>query len=129
MTDPVADMLNRIKNAGVVKKPAVDVPYSDLKYAVVKVLERNGFVKHVEVDKKKGRRMLEIVLKYREDKPAVSGVRKVSKPGQRIYAPAQDIKRVRGGYGVAVISTSKGVMSDKEVRKEGVGGEVICYVW
>lgn len=137
--DPISDMLTLIRNAQAVKKETVDVPFSKLKYEIAKILERQGFIEKIE---KKGRRMkrfVEITLKYLPagalakeggDKiPAVSGLKKISKPGQRIYADWRKIKRVKGGYGMAIISTSKGLLTDREARKQKLGGEIICEVW
>lgn len=127
--DPIADMLTSIRNAQAVLKETVKIPFSKLKFELAKVLEKNGFVKKVE---KKGRgikRVIEIKLKYEDKLPVISGLKKISKPGQRIYAGAKEIKPVRSGYGISIISTSKGLMTDKEVRKQNIGGEVICQVW
>lgn len=127
--DPIADMLTSIRNAQAVLKETVKVPFSKFKFELAKVLEKNGFVKKVE---KKGRgikRVIEIKLKYEDKTPVISGLKKISKPGQRIYAGAAEIKPVRSGYGISIISTSKGLMTDKEVRKQNIGGEVICKVW
>ena len=127
--DPIADMLTSIRNAQAVLKETVKIPFSKLKLELAKVLEKNDFVKKVE---KKGRgikRVIEIKLKYEDKAPVISGLKKISKPGQRIYARAKEIKPVRSGYGISIISTSKGLMTDKEVRKQNIGGEVICQVW
>lgn len=135
--DVIADMLIKIKNAQQVFRDTVSVPYSTLKYEIAKILEREGFIKSVEKKKKKiGKTnnfqlgpVLEIALKYDDKSPAISQVKRVSKPGQRIYLPFSKIRKIRGGQGLAVISTSKGLMSDQEARKNRVGGEVICEVW
>jgi small subunit ribosomal protein S8 len=127
--DPIADLLTSIRNAQAVLKETVKVPFSKFKFELAKVLEKNGFVKKVE---KKGRgikRVIEIKLKYKDKISVISGLKKISKPGQRIYAGAREIKPVRSGYGISIISTSKGLMTDKEVRKQNIGGEVICKVW
>lgn len=124
--DPISDMLVKIRNAQAVNKETVFVSLSSLKYAIAKILGKEGFIKGVEKKKKAG---LEISLRYENKIPAISGVKRVSRPGQRIYLPYSKIKRVRGGYGLAVVSTSKGLMSDKEARKQKVGGEVICEIW
>lgn len=127
--DPIADMLTSIRNAQAVLKETVKIPFSKFKFELAKVLEKNGFVKKVE---KKGRgikRVIEIKLKYEDKIPVISGLKKISKPGQRIYAGAAEIKPVRSGYGISIISTSKGLMTDKEVRRQNIGGEVICKVW
>ena len=130
MTDPICDMLNRIRNAQAVLKETVDVPFSDLKYEIAKILEKKGFVAKIEKKGKKTRRTIEITLKYDANQPVISGLKRISKPGQRIYKKAKEIKPVKGGYGVAVISTPKeGLVTDKEARKKKLGGEVICEVW
>jgi len=130
MTDPICDMLNRIRNAQAVLKETVDIPFSDLKYGIAKILEKKGFVAKVEKKGKKVRRTIEITLKYDANQPVISGLKRISKPGQRIYKKAKEIKPVKGGYGVAVISTPKeGLMTDKEARKKKLGGEIICEVW
>ena len=139
MTDPITDMLNRIGNAQAVLKERVSIPFSNLKYEIAKILEKEGFVKKVERRGRKEKKILEITLKYTKGtpvgekvgkmKPAISGLKRISKPGQRIYVKAKEIKPVRGGYGMAIISTPKGLMTNKEARKKKLGGEIICEVW
>ncbi len=125
MVDPIADMLNRIRNGQAVSKETVDFPFSNLNYEIAKVLEKAGFIGKIEKQKKN----LEITLKYEDKKPFISGLKRISKSGQRIYAPFKEIKKVKGGYGVAVVSTSKGLMTDKEAIKQKLGGEIICKIW
>jgi len=137
MTDPIADMLNRIKNAQVVFHPNVEVPFSNFKYEIAKLLERAGFIVKVEKKKKKvGKNnklnlgsVLEIILKYENKAPGISSAKRISKPGQRIYLPASKIRKVRAGFGLSVISTSRGLMTDQEARKNKLGGEIICQIW
>ena len=130
LTDPISDMLNRIKSAQIVAKTAADVPYSKLKHEIAKCLERAGFVAKLEIKgRQKNRKVLHVLLKYIDNKPAIIGTKRVSKPGQRIYHKRKNIKMVRQGYGVAVLSTSQGVLSDREARKKNLGGEVLCNVW
>jgi len=129
MVDPITDMLNRIRNAQAVLKETVEVPFSNLKYEIAKILEKNGFIEKVEKKGKKTKKIIEITLKYDNKIPAISGLKRISKPGQTIYLGHRKIKRVKGGYGIAIISTSKGLMTDKEARKQKLGGEVICEVW
>lgn len=130
MTDPIADMLTRIRNAHAVNHEQVDVPASKLKGELARILKEEGYIRDYKVIEEKGRRVLRIFLKYGPNKRRViSGIRRISKPGLRVYAGKDEIPRVLGGLGVAVLSTSKGVLSDRQARKEGVGGEVICYVW
>lgn len=129
MTDPITDMLNRIRNAQAVLHEKVDIPYSDLKYEIAKILEKKGFIKELGKKGKKENRYIEIILKYEDKIPAISGLERVSRPGQRIYVPVQKIKKVRAGYGIAIISTSKGLMTDEGARKQKIGGEIICKIW
>lgn len=134
--DPIANMLTSIRNALAVQHETVTVPFSNLKYQVALILEKNNFLKKVE---KKGRKTktIEITLKYlpvkdsaeKNIQPAISGIRKISKPGQRIYLNSIQMKKVKGGYGMAIISTSKGIITDQQARKQKIGGEVICEVW
>lgn len=130
MTDPIADMLTRIRNANIAAHETVDIPASKIKKSIAGILTDEGYINGFEVidDDKQG--VIRINMKYGPDKEKViSGIKKISKPGLKVYAKAADVPRVLGGLGVAVISTSNGVISDKEARKLGVGGEVICYVW
>jgi len=126
MTDPIGDMLNRIKNAQAVDLATVDIPYSKLKYEIAKILERKGFIEKVERKGRSPKRIVGITLKYPK---AISGLKRISKPGQRIYAQKKEIKRVHDGFGIAIISTSKGLMTNKEARKKKLGGEIICEIW
>jgi small subunit ribosomal protein S8 len=127
--DPVADMLVAIKNAQAVGKENTKIPFSKLKLGICKILEKEGFIEKVEVKGRK-KKYLVVTLKYDSEKRgAISGVKKISKPGQRIYLPANKIKPVKSGYGIAIISTSKGLLTDKEARKMNIGGEVLCEIW
>ena len=130
MTDPIADMLTRIRNANIVGHDTVEIPASKMKKSIAEILLNEGFIQNFEVveDNKQG--MIKVEMKYGSNKEKViNGIKKISKPGLKVYAKANDIPKVLGGLGIAIISTSKGVVSDKEARKLGVGGEVICYVW
>jgi len=127
--DSISDMLNRIRNAQAVSKETVETPFSNLKYEIAKILEKEKFIEKVEKKGKKTKRFFEITLKYEEKIPAISYLKKISKPGQRIYLPAKKLKKVKGGYGIAIISTSHGLMSDKEARKQKLGGEILCEIW
>ena len=129
MVDPIADMLNRLKNAQAVQKETAEVPFSRIKYALAKILERNGYIKSAETKGKKTRRIIEIGLVYEHGSPRIVGVKRVSKPGQRVYAAWSDVKKVKGGQGMAVLSTSRGLFSGKDARKERVGGEILCEIW
>ena len=129
MTDPIADMLNRIRNAQAVSHPTVVFPFSKFKYEIAKILQKEGFVGEVEKQKRKEEKIIKINLKYSEKKPVISGLKRISKPGQRIYTLAKNIKSVCSGYGIAIISNSKGLMTNKEARKRKLGGEIICEIW
>lgn len=129
MPDPISDMLCAIRNAQAVKHPTVSIPFSNLKYEIAKILEKNGLVEKIVKIGRKTKRFIEITLKYEENLPVISGLKRISKPGQRIYLPAKKIKKVKGGYGIAIISTSKGLMTDKEAKKQKLGGEIICEIW
>jgi len=127
--DPISNMLTSIRNALAVKHFKVNIPFSNLKYEIAKILEKQGFVEKVEKRGKRTKKIIEITLKYLDNLPAISGLKKISKSGQRIYLPWKKIKRIRGGYGIVIISTSRGLMIDKEARKQKIGGEVICEIW
>jgi len=127
--DPISDMLTSIRNALAVSKETIDVPFSNFKFEILKILEKKGFINLVANKRKNKKKVLEIVLKYKDGMPAISGLKRISKPGQRIYKSYKEIKPVKSGYGIAIISTSKGLMTDKEARKQKVGGEVICEIW
>ena len=130
MTDPVADMLTRIRNANVAYKEEIAMPSSKLKVSIADILKREGYIRDYLVEQTKPQATLKLALKYtRERERALSGVRRVSKPGLRVYAKRDEVPRVLGGLGIAIVSTSSGLMTDREARKAGVGGEVIAYVW
>jgi small subunit ribosomal protein S8 len=129
MTDPITDMLNRIKNAQAVGKTEVVVPFSHIKSEIARVLLENGFLGDVKKITKGKAKALKINLKYVEGIPAIEGVKRVSKPGQRIYSKVHDMKRVRGGYGISVVSTSKGLMAGMGAKKAKLGGEILLEVW
>lgn len=130
MTDPIADMLTRIRNANSVYHDKVEMPASKIKQAIAKVLKEEGFIKDFEyvADDKQG--VIRVNLKYGPNREKViTGLKRISKPGLRVYAKSDEIPRVLRGLGIAIISTPKGIMADKQARREGIGGEVICYVW
>ena len=130
MTDPIADMLTRIRNANTSGHETVEIPASKMKKSIAEILKEEGYIEDFDIidDNKQG--IIKITMKYGANKEKViTGIKKISKPGLKVYAKANDVPRVLGGLGIAIISTSKGVVSDKEARKMGVGGEVICYVW
>lgn len=130
MTDPIADMLTRIRNANVVRHQTVDIPASNMKRAIANIMLEEGFIKNVEDLKDGSVPVLRVTMKYGQDKERViTGLKRISKPGLRVYVQKDEVPKVLGGLGVAIISTSKGVMSDKDARKQGLGGEVLCYIW
>lgn len=130
MTDPIADMLTRIRNANMATLEKVDVPASKLKIELTKLLKEQGFIKSFKVVRDKKQGVIRIALKYLEgQEKAITGLKRVSKPGRRIYADKTKIPKVMGGHGIAIITTSKGVLTDDICRREGVGGEILCNVW
>jgi small subunit ribosomal protein S8 len=130
MTDPVADMLTRIRNANVAYKEELAMPSSKLKAAIADILKSEGYIRDYVVEPTKPQATLRMALKYTPERErSIAGLRRVSKPGLRVYAKRDEIPRVLGGLGIAIISTSQGVMTDRDARKKGVGGEVLAYVW
>ncbi len=137
MTDPISDMLTRIRNASAIKKDEVVLPMSKIKYEIAKILERDGWVGKVEVIKEKGKKNgsaafdnLKIVLKYGDGhKPAISSLKRISKPGLRIYVSKDELPKVLNNLGIAIISTSHGLMTNKDARKKNVGGEILCEIY
>lgn len=128
--DPLADMLSRIRNALAVRHPTVLIPTSRIKVALARIMVEEGYLQRYEMTQDKPQSQLRLWLKYGENKkPVLSGLKRISTPGRRIYAPAPQIPRVLSGMGVAVISTSRGVMTDRQARRQGLGGEVLCYIW
>jgi len=129
ITDAVADMLTRIRNAGTAGHPTVTIPASNLKKAIAQILLDEGYISKVESfeDNKQG--TIKVTLKYAAKKSVITGIQRISKPGLRVYANAQELPRVLGGLGIAILSTSSGLMTDKKARQLGVGGEVLAYVW
>ncbi len=131
MSDPIADMLTRIRNANTAKHDTVDVPSSKMKLAIAKILLDEGYIKKYDIIEDNNFKTIRIALKYGADKneKIISGIKRISKPGLRVYANTEDLPRVLGGLGIAVISTNQGVITDKEARKLNVGGEVLAFVW
>ena len=129
MTDPIADMLTRIRNALVVKHDEVDIPASNMKKEIARILLAEGYIKGYEIVGEKGE-TIRVALKYgAKGEKVISGLKRISKPGLRVYAGSQELPKVLGGLGIALISTSKGIMTDKKARQEGIGGEVLAYIW
>ena len=131
MTDPIADMLTRIRNANTAKHDTVDVPASKIKLAIAEILLNEGFIKSYDVIEDGSFKTIKITLKYGKDKSEkiITGLKRISKPGLRVYAGKDELPRVLGGLGIAIISTNKGIVTDKEARKLQVGGEVLAFVW
>jgi small subunit ribosomal protein S8 len=130
MTDPIADMLTRIRNANIARHHRVVVPSSKVKVAIARILKEEGFIEHYEVTRGRPQPTIRIRLKYTDNRePVLAGLERVSKPGCRVYTSRQDIPWVLSGLGVAILSTPKGIVTGKEARRLGVGGEVLCYVW
>ncbi len=130
MTDPIADMLTRIRNGLSAKHEVVEVPAGKMKIEIAKILKAEGYIKNFKLSQDNKQGVLKVFLKYKEDdKPVILDLQRVSKPGRRVYAGVQNIPSVKNGLGISIISTSRGIMSDKRARKENVGGEVICSVW
>ena len=131
MSDPIADMLTRIRNANTAKHDTVDVPSSKMKLAIADILVKEGYIKKFDVVEDGGFSTIRITLKYGKDnnEKIISGLKRISKPGLRVYAGREDMPKVLGGLGIAIVSTNQGVMTDKEARKAGVGGEVLAFVW
>jgi small subunit ribosomal protein S8 len=130
MTDPIADMLTRIRNAGMARHAQTSCPTSKQKLAIAGVLQRAGFLDSVKVEEREGHQSLVLGIRYDDaGKPLIDGIQRISKPGRRVYVAKDELPRVRNGLGVAVISTSRGVLSDREAREQNVGGELLCEVW
>lgn len=130
MTDTISDMLTRIRNSLMAKKPEVALPYSNFKYSLAKVLQSEGWIASVEVKEADKIKTLQLRLKYDPTgMPVISGIQRVSKPGQRIYSGRNEIPKVLGGLGTTIISTSKGLMTDKQAKSQKVGGEIVCQIW
>lgn len=129
--DPIADMLTRIRNANTAKHDTVDVPSSKMKLAIAEILQNEGYIKKYTVVEENGFNTIKIVLKYGADKneKVISGLKRISKPGLRAYVGKDNVPKVFGGLGIAILSTNQGVITDKEARKQGLGGEVLAFVW
>jgi len=129
VTDPIADLLTRVRNAAMARHDSVNVPASKMKIAIAKILKDEGFISDYSVVKGEQQRIIKITLKYIDKQPAFIGLERVSKPGLRVYSGKKEIPRGYGGLGIAIISTSKGLMTGQEAWKKNIGGEVLCYVW
>ncbi len=129
ISDPIADMLTRMRNAAMARHDFTLVPSSKVKLAIANVLKREGFISDYEVLKEKSYRVIKVHLKYYNKEPGISGLERISKPGLRIYAQKREVPRVYGGAGIAIVSTPKGIMTGHEAYRQGIGGEILCYVW
>ena len=129
ITDPIADMLTRIRNANAQRHETVDVPASKLKKSIAEILLEEGYIKAFEEIEDNSQGIIRVTLKYVNKQKVISGLKRISKPGLRVYATKDELPKVLGGLGIALISTSKGIMTDKKARQEGVGGEVLAFVW
>lgn len=130
MTDPIADMLTRIRNANIAMHEKVDIPASNFKVSIAKVLKNEGYIKNSKVIKDRKQGLLRIYMRYgQKDERIIEGITRVSKPGRRIYSGFEEIPKVRNGLGIMILSTSKGIMTDREARKKKMGGELLCAVW
>jgi len=130
ISDTIADMLTRIRNAGSAKHESVDIPASNIKKEIAYILLREGYIKDVQLSDDSRQGNIRVILKYTANKKnVITGIKRISKPGLRVYAGKDDMPKVLGGLGIAIISTSRGIMTDKSARKEGVGGEVLAFVW
>ncbi len=130
MTDPIADMLTRVRNANMARHESVEIPASKTKVAVAKILKEEGFIRDFQYKEDSKQGIVRVFMKYGNQKERViSGIKRISSPGLRVYAQKDDLPKVLGGLGIAIVSTSHGVMTDKQARIKGIGGEVVCYVW
>jgi small subunit ribosomal protein S8 len=129
LTDPIADMLTRVRNSLQIRAEKVDIPISKIKLEIAKILKEEGFIRAYKILKDRRQGILRIIPKYLDNKSIITGLKRVSKPGRRVYVNKSEIPKVMGGLGVAILTTSRGVLGDKTCKQEGVGGEVICYVW
>lgn len=133
ITDPVGDMLTRIRNALLIGRTEVDVPLSKIKVEIARILQAEGYIESYTIGEETPAPMIHITLKYygarRDRRPVITHLERVSKPGRRVYSPRQELPRVMSGMGIAIVTTPKGVMTAQQARREGVGGEVLCYVW
>ncbi len=129
LTDPIADMLTRIRNANVAKHDTVKIPFSKIKESLANILKSEGYINSFEVKEEGTKKDIVVSLKYMDGEAVIKGLRRISKPGRRVYTSVESLPKVLGGLGIAIVSTPKGVITDKECRKHSVGGEVLCYVW
>ena len=129
ITDTIADMLTRIRNAASAGHATVDIPASNLKKSIAKILQEEGYISRVELIANEHQGVIRITLKYAAKKPVISGIKRISRPGLRVYAESEKLPKVLGGLGIALVSTSQGIMTDRKARLAGIGGEVLAYIW
>lgn len=129
LTDPIADMLTRIRNANSARHEVVAIPFSKIKESIANILKNEGYIVDYEIKEEGAKKDIVVTLKFVDGEAVVKGLRRISKPGRRVYSSVENLPKVLGGLGIAVVSTPKGVLTDKECRKHSVGGEVLCYVW
>ena len=129
VTDPISDFLTRIRNASKAKKVKVEIPSSKMKAGLSEILKKNGYIYDYKIDEDNKQNVITVLLKYSDGVPAINGLKRISKPGLRIYKKSDELPRVLNGLGTAVISTSKGLLTEKEARRQDTGGEVVCYIW
>jgi small subunit ribosomal protein S8 len=129
VTDPIADFLTRIRNASKARKIKVEIPSSKMKAGLTEILKKNGYIYDYKIDEDSKQNVISVLLKYSDGEPAINGLKRISKPGLRIYKKSDELPRVLNGLGTAVISTSKGLLTEKEARRQDTGGEVVCYIW
>jgi len=129
VTDPISDFLTRIRNASKAKKVKVEIPSSKMKAGLAEILKKNGYIYDYKIDEDSKQNVISVLLKYSDGIPAINGLKRISKPGLRIYKKSDELPRVLNGLGTAVISTSNGLLTEKEARRQDTGGEVVCYIW
>jgi small subunit ribosomal protein S8 len=129
VTDPISDFLTRIRNASKARKIKVEIPSSQMKAGLAEILKKNGYIYDYKIDEDSKQNVISVLLKYSDGVPAINGLKRISKPGLRIYKKSDELPRVLNGLGTAVISTSKGLLTEKEARRQDTGGEVVCYIW
>lgn len=129
LTDPIADMLTRIRNANAAKHATVAVPFSRIKESIANILKNEGYIVDYEIKEEGTKKDIVVTLKFVDGEEVVKGLRRISKPGRRVYSSVDNLPKVLGGLGIAIVSTPKGVLTDKECRKHSVGGEILCYIW
>ncbi len=129
LTDPIADMLTRIRNANIAKHTTVNIPFSKIKESMANILKNEGYIDSFEIKEEGAKKNIVVSLRYMDGDAVIKGLRRISKPGRRVYTSVEKLPKVLGGLGIAIVSTPKGVITDKECRKHSVGGEVLCYVW